>query len=422
MTSSFGIGWRQVAACFCLLAADSFIASAYSVVAVPLGHEFHPTRMVLMLTMTIMAGVSAVLSPLLGSLMDRTSMRIIMLLGSLLLTAGYAAISFATSFTQVLVIFGVLVAPANVLIGPVSATVLLSRWFVKYRGRALGIAISGIAMGSIIYPPVIQWLLDHYDWRDAFRLFALVLLGLTVPAVALVVNSPADRSLHPDGAGAESAVSRLGAAAPLVSVRTILSDPAFWLGAAIFAVVLSGLKGMVTNLAPLAIDQGIKPRDAALLISIYGGCGFVAKLGFAAVADRLNPRTLMLISLAGFAGGMTCLTQAAAGYWVIGLGVGLAGLFGGLMVPMQSFLVPRIFGQRVVGRAMGLISMVTLCALLSSPPLFGRIYDVTGSYTAIFVTFGALALGMGLAVPYIRLHPKTKALESPVLAQADELA
>jgi len=415
MTTNFGIGWRQVGACFWLLAADAFIASAYSVVAVPLGHEFHPSRMVLMLTMTVMAAVSGVLSPLLGSLMDRTSMRRIMLLGALLLAAGYVALSFATSFTQVLAIFGLLVAPANVLIGPVAATVLLSRWFVKRRGTALGIAISGIAMGSVIYPPVIQWLLDHHDWRDAFRLFALILLFCTVPAAALVVNSPADRGLHPDGANAHPIVTRLGGEASLVSVRAILSDPAFWLGAAIFAVVLSGLKGMVTNLAPLAIDRGIKPSDAALLISIYGGCGFIAKLAFAAVADKLNPRTLMFISLTGFATGMACLTQAAAGYWAIALGVGLAGLFGGLMVPMQSLLMPRIFGQRVVGKAMGLLSMITLCALLSTPPLFGRIYDVTGSYSAIFVTFVALAVGVMLTVPYMRLHPRADAPESPVL-------
>ena len=143
-------------------------------------------------------------------------------------------------------------------------------------------------------------------------------------------------------------------------------DPAFWLAAAIFSIVLSGMAGMITNLAPVAIDQGIKPRDAALLISVYGACGFTAKLTFAAVADRLSPRTLMFISLTGFAIGMACLTQAAAGYWMIALGVGLIGLFGGFMVPLQSLLVPRIFGQRVVGRAMGLISMVMLVALLSS--------------------------------------------------------
>ena len=168
-------------------------------------------------------------------------------------------------------------------------------------------------------------------------------------------------------------------------------------------------------MAPLAIDQGIKPHDAALLISIYGGCGFVAKLSFAAVADKPGPRTLMYISLFGFAIGMTCLTQAAAGYWAIALGVGLVGLFGGLMVPMQSLIVPRIFGDRVVGRAMGLMSMVTLCALLATPPLFGRIYDVTGSYSVIFITYTALAAAVMLLVRFIRLHPRAAYTATPVL-------
>lgn len=404
--AKFGLGWRQVGACFLLLMADSFITSAYSVVAVPLGQEFHPSRMVLMLSMTVLAGVSAILAPPLGSLMDRISLRAMMLLGTFILAAGYAALSFVTNFTQVLVIFGAFAAPANILIGPVAATVLLSRWFVMRRGTAIGLTIAGIAMGSIVYPPILQWLLNHYEWRTAFRLFALILLICTAPAAALIVNRPADRGLHPDGAAVDPAAAREEETAH-VSVGAILGDPAFWLAAAIFSIVLSGMAGMITNLAPVAIDQGIKPKDAALLISVYGGGGFIAKLTFAAIADRLSPRTLMFISLTGFASGMACLTQAAEGYWMIALGVGLIGLFGGFMVPLQSLLVPRIFGQRVVGRAMGLISMVMLVALLSTPPLFGRIYDVTGSYSAIFFSFVALALGaMLLCVPYIRLHPR----------------
>jgi predicted MFS family arabinose efflux permease len=417
--AKFGLGWRQVGACFLLLMADSFITSAYSVVAVPLGQEFHPTRMVLMLSMTVLAGVSAILAPPLGSLMDRISLKAMMLLGTFILAVGYAALSFVTSFTQVLIIFGVFAAPANILIGPVAATVLLSRWFVVRRGTAIGITIAGIAMGSIVYPPVLQWLLDHYEWRMAFRLFALILLICTAPAAALVVNRPADRGLHPDGAAADPSRVQAEEEAPHVSAGAILSDPAFWLATAIFATVLSGMAGMITNLAPAAIDQGIKATDAALLIPVYGACGFIAKLTFAAIADRLNPRTLMFISLTGFASGMACLTQAAAGYWMIALGVGLIGLFGGFMVPLQSLLVPRIFGQRVVGKAMGLLSMVTLVALLSTPPLFGLVFDVTRSYSAIFFTFVALALGaMLLCVPYIRLHPRSEVPKAAVAGRA----
>jgi MFS family permease len=217
--AGLGIGWRQVAACFVLLAAVSFIASCYSIVSVPLGKEFHPSRMVLMLAMTVLSGVSALLSPVLGNLMDRISLRLMMVAGALFLAAGYAALSFATSFTHVLVIFGVLVAPANVLIGPVAATVLLSRWFVRRRGTALGIAIAGVAMGSVVYPPIVQWLLDHNAWRDAFRMLALVLLAGTLPAALLVVNRPSDRGLHPDGADSEPDLAGQGAAATRVSAR-----------------------------------------------------------------------------------------------------------------------------------------------------------------------------------------------------------
>jgi predicted MFS family arabinose efflux permease len=339
-----------------------------------------------------------------------------MIAGSLFLAAGYAALSFTTKFSQVLLVFGVFIAPANVLIGPIIATVLLSRWFVKRRGAAIGIAIAGIAMGSVIYPPIVQWLLDHNTWREALRLVALVLLAGTLPAALLVVNRPGDRGLYADGSASAPEVVDPGIAAGApVSAGKILSDPAFWLAAAIFATVLSGMKGMITNLAPVVLDHGIKASGAALLISLYGACAFVAKLSFAAAADRLGPRPLLYISLLGFGCGMVCLTQAAVGYWMIALGVGLIGLLGGIMVPMQSLLVPRIFGDRVVGRAMGLITAVMLCALLATPPLFGLIFDVTGSYTGIFVVFAVLAaVAAILGVPYLHLHGRSEAQPEPV--------
>ena len=83
----------------------------------------------------------------------------------------------------------------------------------------------------------------------------------------------------------------------------------------------------------------------------------------------------------------------------------MVGLFGGMMVPMQSLLMPRIFGEHVVGKAYGLMSGVTLLALMTTPALFGLIYDLTGSYAAIFVTFSGLALAVMLAVAAMRLHP-----------------
>ena len=409
MTASFAIGWRQVGSCFLLLSASGMVVGTYSLIAVPLAEEFQPSRMVLMLSMTAMSAASAILMPLLGSLMDRVSVRKLMMLGGCLLSAGYLGVSLAAEFWQVLLVFGVLFAPANVLIGAVAVTVLISRWFTERRGRATGFAIAGLSAGSFLFPVIIQGLLDAFEWRDALRLLALLLMCLTVPAAFLVTDHPAEHGLNPDGAAQPSELARAELAREPISARAILSDPAFWVIAGTVATVTAGMKGMVTNLAQLAIDNRVNASAAATLVSIYSGCGFTSKLFFAALADRVGPRTLMFLALSGFAVGMGLLTQANAGYGAIALGVSCIGLFGGLMMPMESFIAPRIFGQRAVGRAMGILSSVISIALLSTPPLFGLVFDLTGSYSTVFWAFSGLALAGLLWLPRIRLHPRNYA-------------
>lgn len=406
MSTPFAVGWRQVGVCFLLLAAMGMITSTYSIIAVPLAAEFHPSRKVLMLAMTVLSGVSALLAPFLGYLMDRISLRKLMVYGGASLAAGYFALSLTTSFSQVLVIFGALIAPAAVLLGPVAATVLLARWFALRRGRAVGIAIAGISAGGVIFPLIIQSLLDAYQWREALQLLSAVLLVWTVPAALMAINYPADRGLLIDGAATPPDQARAEMAKPTISARQILSDPAFWMLALTVSIVTAGMKGMITNLAPLAMDIGIKASDAAPLVSIFAACSFIAKMNFAALSDKLGPRPLMFIALGGFAAGMACLTQAAMGYYAIALGVAITGLLGGFMVPIESYLAPRIFGQRAVGRAMGLLSGTILVFMLATPPLFGLIFDLFGSYRGIFWTFAGLALLSLLWLPRIRLHAR----------------
>lgn len=415
MQSSFAVGWRQVGICVMLLAACGMIAATYSVIAVPLAMEYQPSRSVLMLAMTVLSGTCALLSPMLGNLMDKVPLRWLMLVGGVCLSAGYLMISISTSFSQVLVIFGVLIAPANVLIGPVAVTVLLSRWFARRRGRALGIAIAGISVGGFLFPLIIQGLLDAYQWREALQWLALILLVWTVPMALLVVNSPAERGLNPDGDAEPPGLIREEQAKASISAREIITDPAFWMLASTVAIVTAGMKGMIVNLAPLAVDNGIEASDAAPLISLFAASTFIAKMNFAVLADRLGPRVLMLMALGGFAIGLVCMTQAHLGYYAIALGVIITGLFGGLMVPVESYLAPRIFGQRGLGRAMGLLTGTILIGLLLTPPLFGLIFDLTGSYKGIFWTFAGLAVAALFWLPYIRLHPRDQGTPRPAV-------
>lgn len=378
-------------------------------IAIPLAQEFQPSRTLLMLAMTVLSGACAILSPLLGTLMDRLPVKVLMVTGGLLLGCGYFMLSLTTSFTQVLIIFGVLIAPANVLIGPVAITVLLSRWFSRTRGRAVGIAIAGISAGGFLYPLIIQALLDPHQWREAIRLLSLVLLIWTVPVGLMAVSRPAAVGLQIEEDAASDAAAG-NRSAVQVSARQILSDPAFWLLAVTVAIVTAGMKGMITNLAPLAMENGVSLSDSAPLISVFAACSFIAKLNFAALSDRLGPRVLMFCALTGFSAGMLCLAQAAMGYYVILVGVAITGLFGGLMVPIESYIAPRVFGRHAVGRAMGLLAGTILIAMLSTPPLFGLIYDLSGSYKSIFWFFAGIAVAALFWLPKVRLTPREYAV------------
>jgi MFS family permease len=186
----------------------------------------------------------------------------------------------------------------------------------------------------------------------------------------------------------------------------LLSDPTFWLAVTVFSVVLSGMIGMISNLVPMAHDVGFGANAAALLASCYAIGGICAKLSFAVISDRMNLRHLMFLSLGGFACGMACLIRPETGYWLVAAGATAVGFFGGFMVPFQGFFVARVFGVHVVGRVMGLLSLFTLAVMLVTPPLFGRIFDVTGSYGLIFAIFTGLAAGTMLLVPHVRIEPK----------------
>ena len=351
-----------------------------------------------MLSMTMMSGICVVLSPLFGNLMDRVSLRKLMVLGGFLLASGYVAISLTTEFWQVLAVYGLLFAPANVLIGVVAVTVLLSRWFAERRGQAMGIAIAGIVAGGFLFSMIIQGLLDTFDWREAMRWLGLVLVLWTVPFTLMVVDRPQDRGLHPDGAPEPPPLARAEMAARTVTVWEVISDPAFWMIAMTVAIVTGGMKGMITNLAPLAIENGVTATQGRRADPGLHGLRIYREAQLCRARGQAWPARTDVCLAWRFRCGNGLADAGKRRVRSIVAGVGVIGLFGGLMVPIESYLAPRVFGVRAVGRAMGLLAGAILIALLLTLVLFGLIRDLTGSYRGIFWTFtgfAALALVVG---------------------------
>ena len=409
MRASIFPGWWQVVVAMLIQAASAAaVFTAYSIIAVPLQETFGSSRAGVMMAITVTIFMIGVMNPLMGTAMDRYSLRSLFLIGAASLVMGFFALSFTATLTQAVVVYAVFMATGMVLLGPLAASTLLARWFDRRRGFVMGIAASGTALGGLVLPPILQALIDAFEWRPALRIFAGLLFLITVPAIMLLtIDRPADRKLYADGdsAPAYGATPR-PEPARLHSAASVLGNPNFWFIAVVLGLIFSASTALSANLVPLVKDKGISVERAALLLSILSVGSFAGKMVFAGVGDRVELRLTIVIGLAlqtlglfGFlrAGDYTFLIAATL---VFGLAIGGA-------LPLWGFMVARAFGAANIGRVMGLMTTVVTAFNLSAPMLFGFSFDTTGSYNpALTATMVLLVIAIGVATR-IRGHAAT---------------
>ena len=391
-------GWLLVGAAFLVLMVSSgAIMYSYSVVAVPLGAAFDASRMTMMLGITGMTLAGGLLSPFMGSLIDRWSLRLMMFLGAAGLALGYILLSFTTASWQVPIIYAALMMLGINLLGPLTTSTLLARWFSRRRGMALGIAAVGTSVGGFVFPPLVQWLIDS---------LGLGSLLLTLPAVWLVANRPADRGLHPDG---DAPPASSGPLPPPLSTAALLRERNFWLVALSISLLFGVYSALLANLAPFALDAGSTPERAAFLISAIALAGIAGKLGFGAIADRVDLRAGLAASMALVIAGLVFYVVGGS-YSMLLFGSISIGLAAGGMLPVWGALLAVLFGAANYGRVMGMMNPVIMPMTLLGPPLAGLVRDATGSYSGAFLGF-VVALLVGLVLlPMIRMPAAVKSI------------
>jgi len=402
-------GWWLVAVGMVALGVSSgTVMYAYSVLVIPLEREFHATRMAMMWGITLSSLASALASFWFGPMADRGRIRGMMAVGALLLTAGLSALSLTSAAWQVALCYVLFMGFAQVLLGPLTSSTLVARWFNHRRGLALGVLALGSSFGGLLLPPLLQYLIAQLGWRMACRVLALVVLTVTLPPVwLLIVNFPADKGLVPDGR--PQAEAEGGAPGPLsvpLTVAEILHRADFWFVALAVGVLFATHTALLSNLAPYAVGHGLTGSAAATLISTVAMTGMAGTVLFGLVADRVDLR-LALGAAMTLEGVALVLFRHGAFAWELRVASGALGVAAGAAFPIWGTILGRAFGPLNYGRVMGLMDplMITPLIVVSSP-LAGRIFDVTGHYRAVFDMFlGALLLA-GLLLT--RLQPIRK--------------
>jgi OFA family oxalate/formate antiporter-like MFS transporter len=375
---------------------------------------------------TILGALSA---PFFGRLVDRYGARVMLTATGL----GLALTLLPIAWVQLPLFFYLCYSSARLIdmgVLNTSATTAVANWFVRFRGRALGLTVAGNAIGVALVTPLAQWIIADWGWRLAwFVLTMIAVLTLTPLAWWLVRRRPEDIGLHPDGDPAPAVVAPGVAAgseaAPLQvdwSLKSALRTWPYWLLVLSGSLTMFAIAGLSLHQAPTLVENGLEASTVAWLVSLYGFTWTFGSVAWGLVAERVPARYALAIAYAVAGGCMLAVVHIHD----VGAAIIYAALYGlvnGGKETLDAVVWADYYGRREIGAIRGSSRPLIVGANAAGPFVAGWAYDSLGSYSLVLTAFGLLAISGGLLVllarpPIARALPASNtSLQAPVVGQ-----
>ena len=377
-------GWWVVVACMVCISTGMgpFAFASLSLFILPLTEEFGWDRAEISACLTVMLVATVVMLPIIGRIVDRWGSRLILIFSMLAFAGCLASVPvFVTElwhFALVFFLIGTVAAGTN----SVPYMPVVSAWFDRYRGLAIGLSVAGIGLGSAYVPILVQYMIDNYGWRSGYYALAGIVLFIGIPLVVVFLrDSPASMGLKPDGA-AEGPLPKATRKDVGYTTREILRHREFWLLSIIFIMLSFVVNGMTPHLVPMLSDRGMATSTAAAVAATEGIAVFFSRIFIGYLIDHIfAPRVAMIFfSLSAF--GMLMFAFGAVDLWAFVAAIFL-GLSIGAEVDLLAFLAGRYFGLRSFGTTFGLLLAAILTGSAVGPLMFGIGFETTGSYVSI---------------------------------------
>jgi len=343
---------------------------------------------------------AAISGPFAGRMVHRYGARKVASLGAFSACIGYILLSQLSGLWQYYIgyaLIGVGVAAS----GPVITTLVVSNWFIRRRGMAIGAMSMGAGTAGIIFTPlVIVYLLPHLGWNNTYLTYAALTAGLAIPLAIFVIRThPADMGLLPDGRDA-SEIAGIAADRALstqgLPFKNALATQAFWLLAVAIFIVSSHM-GIMQNQIPHLEDLEFTPGIVAMAMSILAVLSTASTLIFGWLSDKINVKftATIAVSLITIAIILLININSSSPDWFIVMYTILMGLGIGGWMPIMSLLTSTNFGLLAYGTIYGALNASQSLSAATSPILSGYLFDRTGTYeTAFIITVVAVALGI----------------------------
>lgn len=402
----FFYGWLIVAVVFITMALGVNARTAFSLLFPPILDEFRWDRGATAGAFSFGFMVSALITPILGRIMDKSGPLFVTEAGVAMAAGGMLLAPLATEPWHLYLTLGVLVGAGSVCTGYTGQSLFLPNWFARRRGLAVSIAFAGVGVGSIVLLPLMQRMIETSGWRSACTALGTVILVLLVPLNLLVRRRPQDLGLLPDGDATPGSGSAPNAPvrrvtivdAPWAATEWTLARAArtarfWWLGVAFFAGLWTWYAVQVHQTKYL-IEIGFDATQAAWALGWVSLAGVPGQIALGALSDRWGREIVWSIGCLGF-----CITYALllamgntpsmmlliAMVLVQGaLGYGLTSVMGA--IPLEVFEGPN------VGAIFGMLMLGGIAGGAVGPWFTGWTHDLTGSYDVGF----AVALGFAV--------------------------
>lgn len=311
-----------------------------------------------------------------GTLVDRFGGRRVILCSAPLFALSLAAMARLPDSLPLFYLGWVLIPLCGTGLWPVSYLRVTAGWFDRRLGLALGIANSGIGVGTVLVPVLTGALIGAFGWRTAFLGLAAVALA-AFPVALFLLAEPGPRAAR---------VAKDGD-----TLRTAATRRPFWLVLAAFLLLGAVGTGIIVHQIPLLLDAGIAPSTANLVPVALGIALIAARIVTGWLLDRFTVARVMTVHLLG---GVVAVLLFASGPGVPAalLAAALAGMLIGAEFDVLSYLVPRYFGRRAFGRIYGVAFSVFQIGGAVAATAVGVSRESHGSYTPAMLALAAACL------------------------------
>jgi len=362
------------------------LGDTYAVFLLPLERDLGWSRSELTSVYSIYLLVNGCTAPFVGLLFDRIGPRWVYGAGMASLGAAMLLAGGLTQIWQFYLFIGVLVGIGVSLNGMVPASALLARWYRERLSTAIGVAYSAFGVGTVLFVPLVQYLVGEYGWRMSYRILGWILIALA-PLVVLAV--PWKRFA---AGGARQGLQKAGEGWTLAAA---LRSPVFWGLIQVFFCTAWGMFSIVVQLVAFFVEAGFSPLAAATAFGIVGLFSATSVMGSGLVAERFGYRQTVTASIAGTLTGMSLLIALtlSPSWLLLVLFVPVFGFCMGVRGPIVSSVSARYFAGPRVATIYGVVYASNAVGAALGAFAGGLLHDLTGGYRA----------GLGMAIVFMLL-------------------